>query len=637
MTGAYSGSPVLTAEQRVIVEQPWNARILVTAGPGAGKTHTLVRRLEALLGDEEADLSAGEVLVLSFSRAAVQELRSRIDAHAESARFVRVQTFDSWASTLLRDLGMKSELEGIGFDDRIRLATEVVTAGELDRREGPMPAHILIDEVQDLVGARRELVQAVIEQCEAVAGFTVVGDLAQSVYGFTVDDPASRADEMGRFFAWLRERYEDDLVELALTANFRTEDPEAEVALPFGDRLRALVGEGAAARAGAGALYESLRHLLEERLEFGDFSDEFVRPALQTKESTAVLCERHDQVLYFSGRLHTAGIEHRIRHSPLSRRVPPWVAGLLQATDADTVNRDRYEGLVAALDEREREPASAAWHALRRVAAGSTGSELLDLRRLRRLAADGALPDELTAPEPHPFTVSTIRRAKGLEFDRVLVVEPESAAQLDRGSGSADLPEAARLLYVAMTRPRYGLYRIARPNLWTWRSSAEAGRWYLTGHNLKAKWQRAGIELRDRDVDQQVPPGAGELRADAAQIQRRLRRQNQGTGVTLRLLNELPLADDESPPYGVYLGDEPIGELSITFRQALFRVLEARRGYRISRWPLRITGACVEAVETVMGTQAATVQAGLGPSGVWLAPRLFGMGYFDWNGEEFDG
>lgn len=638
MTDAYTGSPALTTEQRVVVEQPWNARVLVTAGPGAGKTHTLVRRLEALLGDEEADLSAGEVLVLSFSRAAVQELRSRIDAHAESARFVRVQTFDSWAGTVLRDLGMDSALEGTGFDDRIRLATEVVTAGGLDRREAPMPAHILIDEVQDLVGARRELVQAVIEQCEAVAGFTVVGDLAQSVYGFTVEDPLSRADEMGRFFTWLRERYPDDLVELALTANFRTEDPEAELALPFGDRLRALIDGGSAARESAGALYENLRRLLEERLDFGDFGDEFVRPALQTKESTAVLCDHHDQVLHFSGRLHAAGIDHRIRHSPLSRRVPSWVAGVLQATEADTVSRDRYADLVADLDEPEREPALAAWRALRRVAAGGSGRELLDLRRLRRAAADGALPDELTAPEPHPFTISTIRRAKGLEFDRVLIVEPEPAVELGRGSGSVDLPEAARLLYVAMTRPRYGLYRIARPKLWTWRLSAEADRWYLTGRNPRAKWQRAGIELRERDVDLQVPPGTGELRADADEIQRRLRRETHpDADVTLRLLHELPLVGDESPPYGVYLGDTPIGEASTTFRQALYRVLKAWHGYRIARWPLRIAGARVEGVDTVVGTQASTVHAGLGPSGVWLAPRLFGMGHFDWDGEELDG
>ena len=637
MTDAYADSPALTAEQRVVVEQPWNARVLVTAGPGAGKTHTVVRRLEALLRDEEADLEAGEVLVLSFSRAAVQELRSRIDAGVQSARFVRVQTFDSWASSLLRDLGLEHSVEGTGFEDRIRLATEAVLDGGLERRESPMPAHILIDEVQDLVGARRALVQAVLEQCESAAGFTVVGDPAQSVYGFSVLDPAARAEELGRFLVWLRERYSEDLVELALTANFRAEDPEAQLALPFGSRLRGLQRPDVAGGDGAGALYESLRRLLSECLDFGALDDEFVRPALQTQESTAILCERHDQVLYFSGLLHRAGIGHRVQRSPAARTVPAWLAGLFQASDADSLSRDRYEDLVEGLDEAERDSARTAWRALRRVAAGTTGRELLDLRRLRRAVADGALPDELTAPEPHLMTISTVRRAKGLEFDRVLLVEPESAVELARRTGEADLSEAARLLYVAMTRPRYGLYRLARPDLWTSRRSAEADRWYLTGRNLRAKGQRAGMEVRERDVDMSIPPGAGELRADAEKIQRRLRSETRpGADVTLRLLHELQPADDQSPPYGLYIGDDPIGEASETFRRALFHVLEAWRGYEISRWPLGITGVRLEAVETVVGTEAATSHAGLGGTGAWLAPRLCGMGHFDWNEEELD-
>lgn len=629
MTDAYVGTPVLTAEQRAVVEQPWNARVLVTAGPGAGKTHTLVRRLDALLRNEEADLEAGEVLVLSFSRAAVQELRARVDAHTESARLIRVQTFDSWASGLLRDLGMESRMEGTSFEDRIRLATRVVIDGGLRHRETPVPAHILIDEVQDLVAGRRELVQAIIEHCEDVAGFTVVGDLAQSVYGFTVANQVPRSDEVGRFFAWLRERYVDDLVELVLTANFRAEDPEAELALPFGDSLRAVPDEES-----AGALYDTLRRLLVERQQFGDFDDEFVWPALRTKDTTAVLCETHAQVLYFSAQLHAAGIPHRVQHSPITRQTPAWVASLLQATESDTVNRDRYEDLVAGLAEADREPAVAAWRSLRRVAAGRSGLDLLDLRRLRRLVASGALPDELTAPAPHPLIISTTRRAKGLEFDRVLVVEPELAADLDKRSGEADLPEAARLLYVAMTRPRYALYRVSRPSLWTWRKLPDSERWYLTGRNLKAKWQRAGIELLDRDVDREAPPGAGELRADAALIQQRLRSEvRPGEGVTLRLLHDLPLTDDESPPYAIYLGEEPIGEVSEAFRRGLYKVLEAWHGYKITRWPLRITGVCVEGVETVVGTEAATMHAGLGPSGVWLAPHLLGMSRLEWNDE----
>lgn len=627
MSDPYAGSPPLTPSQQAVVDQPWNARVLVTAGPGAGKTHTLVRRLEALLQDEDAELEAGELLVLSFSRAAVRELRTRIDAHAESARFVRVQTFDSWAGTLLRDLGMQAGLEGTDFDDRIRLATAAVRSGGLGERETPMPAHILIDEVQDLVGARRELVQAVLEQCEAVAGFTVVGDPAQSVYGFTVHDRSQRRDEIGHFFGWLRERYPVDLVQLHLRDNFRAKDPEAELALPFGDDVRVLVDDE-----DAGVVYDRLRRTLDDCADFGRFDDDFVLASLANSDTTAVLCETHDQVLYYSGALHTAGISHRVQRSRTSRPAPPWLAPLLEV-DADAVDRNRCLDLVLRDGWIDEGRADLAWRSLRRVAASTRGLDLLDLRRLRRVTAAGNLPDEITAQPPEPLTVSTIRRAKGLEFDRVLIVEVESAAELRRRPDPADLPEAARLLYVAMTRPRYSLYRIGRPALWTWKKSA-AGRWYRTGANPRARAQRSGIEVIDRDVDHGVPGGAGELSADAAAIQRLLRTDARSScPVELRLLHELPLADDESPPYGIYLDDEPIGETSASFRRGLFQVLTAWRGYQISRWPMAVKEVFLDGVETVVGTEAATMHAGLGPSGVWLAPRLVGMGHFDWKGE----
>jgi superfamily I DNA/RNA helicase len=39
----------LTEEQRRIVEAPPAARLLITAGPGTGKTHVLVERLVVLI------------------------------------------------------------------------------------------------------------------------------------------------------------------------------------------------------------------------------------------------------------------------------------------------------------------------------------------------------------------------------------------------------------------------------------------------------------------------------------------------------------------------------------------------------------------------------------------------------------
>ena len=77
-----------------------NAHALVSAAAGTGKTHTLAGRLTRLI--EREGLSAGDdVLVLSFSRAAVAELRRRIGGLAGDARYVGVATFDSFATRIL--------------------------------------------------------------------------------------------------------------------------------------------------------------------------------------------------------------------------------------------------------------------------------------------------------------------------------------------------------------------------------------------------------------------------------------------------------------------------------------------------------------------------------------------------------
>ena len=73
---------------------------LSAAAAGTGKTHTLAGRLTRLI--ERDGLGAGDdVLVLSFSRAAVAELRRRISGLAGDARYVGVATFDSFATRLL--------------------------------------------------------------------------------------------------------------------------------------------------------------------------------------------------------------------------------------------------------------------------------------------------------------------------------------------------------------------------------------------------------------------------------------------------------------------------------------------------------------------------------------------------------
>src|ERR1700730_6689397 len=107
----------LTIRQREVVDAPVDARLLITAGPGTGKTYVLIRRLARLV-TEEGLSAAQEVLALSFSRNAVKNIRDRVMSMAPAVRYIRVSTFDSFASRLLRSEDPEGPWASKGYDER---------------------------------------------------------------------------------------------------------------------------------------------------------------------------------------------------------------------------------------------------------------------------------------------------------------------------------------------------------------------------------------------------------------------------------------------------------------------------------------------------------------------------------------
>ncbi|KND38958.1 UvrD-helicase domain-containing protein [Streptomyces acidiscabies] len=624
MTDAYLDSPPPTDEQRAVVEQPWDARVLVTAGAGAGKTHTLVRRLDALCGheDPEAALEAAEILVLTFSRAAARELRERISRHGERARRVRAQTFDAWAYGVLVQAYPDREWGAASFDERIGAAAEAVGKGALEAGDATPPAHVVIDEVQDLLGVRRELVETLLDRYQDSCGFTVVGDAAQSVYGFQIEDPVERADETGRFFDWLRASYPDDLVELRLTRNFRATTPEARIALPHGPRLQRVDDADEAAE-----LYEELRDLLLDPANgMGDLTDGFVLDGLRNlSETCAILTRDNRQALVVSGLLHEHGVEHRLRRPLEERPVPYWVAELLRRTGATGLAEDRFRSLLAEIPLSYEPNVDALWTVLRR-ATRSAGRGVLDLERLRRLVADGRFPDEAADPEPARIVVSTVHRAKGLEFDRVIVLTPPSVAELrKRYKEELDLPAEARALYVAMTRARQDLYHVAAPELPIVKRAGgrKNGRRYVGGWRA---YDRFGVVAEAGDVCRDTPPGSA---TDAPATQTYLlERVGPGSDVVLRRRHDVPMGEFQSPPYALVHEGREVGEVSERFREELFQVQKVNRTWD-PWWPDEIHGLRVDTLETVPGGVAAGANAGLGDRGVWIVPRITGVGRFE--------
>lgn len=116
-------APALDPEQQQVVDHR-DGPLLVLAGPGTGKTTTIVESVVARLGEgTEPD----SIVVLTFGRRAATELRDRIASRRGGGLLPQVATFHSFAYGLLRAHGGQQEymdpprlLSGAEEDQRIR-------------------------------------------------------------------------------------------------------------------------------------------------------------------------------------------------------------------------------------------------------------------------------------------------------------------------------------------------------------------------------------------------------------------------------------------------------------------------------------------------------------------------------------
>ncbi|MGW7477103.1 UvrD-helicase domain-containing protein [Nonomuraea muscovyensis] len=598
----------LTEAQRRLVEQPADARLLVTAAAGTGKTFTLVKRLVHLI--EEEGLDAADLLVLSFSRAAVREVRNRLLRHRTAATHVEVRTFDSYATWILSELTPDGPWQRQSFDRRIREATKLIKEDPDAVELVGETRHLIVDEVQDLVGDRADLVKALLET--DLDGFTLLGDPAQGIYGFQLDNPQDRMSGAALLYQWLRDRFAGELVEAALTENFRAREPEAEVALPYGPSLGAV-----------DAHFGDIQRRLRTKLLSGDSLgtlDQAAPVLSRLTTPTALLCRANDEALLISRQLHTLGVPHRLQRAAQDRVIPSWVGAVFLELDS----RQPAKAAVQDVLRRHGGDPDEGWDLLQRMNSNRRG-EVLDLTAVRRRLARGDVPDELTQQPPETLVVSTIHRIKGMEFDQVVLVDPGDAPDDD----PVEQAERARLLYVAMTRPRDLLIHmkpLGRVSKGFLRKQSQ-DRWVEVGFK---PGQRLGMEVRAEDVNAEEPAGTLGFQGDAGEIQRYLAaRVLRGDAVALVRTTGVA-ASEGSLEYVVEHEGRGIGVTTAGFSQAMRLLLPGRD----HRPPSAVRDLHVDCVETVVGREAAGMNAGLGWSGVWLRPRIIGLGRFDWDGKQ---
>jgi len=220
----------LNSEQQAAVTAPMGT-LAVVAGPGTGKTKTLVSRIAYLV--EECGVKPGEITAVTFTNQAAAEMRQRLETRLGGKRAIAPMTIGTFhaiclqllgnvhlisrgealtvAADVLREQdgpmspgellqcvsrvknGFSLEAAGLSkalydayclrlrtmnvldFDDLLTEAVQLDTAG---RRAFH---HLLVDEFQDINDLQYRLVQSWSEHGKSLF---VIGDPDQSIYGF---------------------------------------------------------------------------------------------------------------------------------------------------------------------------------------------------------------------------------------------------------------------------------------------------------------------------------------------------------------------------------------------------------------------------------------------------------------------
>lgn len=464
--------PGLSPQQRAVYDAPLDQHLMVVAGPGAGKTHTLLARLVRLVHCE--DVRAGDILVLAFTRAVVSELRYRLQTllgrlgYGTLARGIRVTTFHSFVRATLREFDPSGgELTLDGTDWFEAFEKRLLGNRALRRAVASGYRYVFVDEFQDVRGARYRLLEHLAAGRQTY--LLVVGDDDQSIYDY--ERGADEGDAID-YFRDFKSRFNP--LPFDLTLNYRSAraivDFSQGIVADLAGRLKANhvleavrpaqgVAEWRAAEARLTDLVREARYHLETATERRSQhttvavlartnADVYkTRAHLQSElgDDFSLLIQGEES--RFVDRRDVAEVIDRLREAPptgdltparlldlicyqlASPRIKNWLCGqrpeqheLCYLAEEFVDGADRQ---VSALDfiEYVREMSQ-------------NGNYLRVVARRQAAAADSK----------GRVLLSTIHKVKGIEFPAVILLDSDNKVDSD------EIVQELRVMYVGMTR-----------------------------------------------------------------------------------------------------------------------------------------------------------------------------------------
>lgn len=461
---------MLSKRQKEIIDDHESRCIVVAAGPGSGKTRVLVHKLASLLLLE--DVKHEQLLMLTFSRAAATEFKQRLmQLIGNAAHFVEIKTFHSYCFDLLGRVGNLDEA-----GDVVKQAAEMINNGEVEPNRISKTV-LVIDEAQDMSKDDYALVSALMKANEEMR-VIAVGDDDQNIYEFRGSN--------SRYLYELTQTEHSRFIEM--TENYRSLRHIVDTANDFARNIRQRIKStpiiSMSQEDGEVRIVKHPYEILEKKvymyqpiledvtlLQGSNASKETDASSRKKNETISILTQTNEEAVIMLALLHSHNIKAKLVQSMDGLRF--W-------------NLAEVRYFLKKIDQGIKETKSPIipddiWEATKQLTFQkyATSQALPYLRRslqvfeqtnrakyysdLREFVFESSVEDFCNIPKSD-IVVSTIHKAKGHEFDHVLMLITHPEHPTD---------DILRRYYVGMTRAKRTLTIHTNGNLFDSLKSAQ--------------------------------------------------------------------------------------------------------------------------------------------------------------------
>ena len=618
-----------TTQENIIKAEP-KERSIINAAPGTGKTWTLIEKIIYMLNTEK--VTAEEILVLCFSRSATEIIKNRFVEATTDGRIgdywqnVDVRTFDSFSTYMLVWLQDNNSellpkpfvLEENNYEQRIKIAASVF---EKTKDMLASYKHIIVDEVQDLVGSRAELVIAMLKSLPDTCGFTILGDSCQALYDYlSEEDSTVMSSEKFYekiFSSFINANY------YSLSENRRQNDELRDLSIPYREAI--LNGSLKKCVSVARDLSLNIKYLPIKLNEFNlDVANKY-------RGTLGILTRTNGQALQISAWLQTNGVPHSLKRGVSSQTLGSWIAQIFYDCKNDTIDENEFITLYRAhFPTKSNDVARKHWLALISTQRKSKMRyEISDLLKgLLKNARDSLLYESETNKDC-AITVSNIHRAKGKEFDSIIVLDDviENITNLENKNVFEH-----KVCYVALTRSKEKIEKVQISDLdkqiYITKNEDQSNR--CSKARIRNKKSISHFEVgNDTDLD-------AKSFANDENIQRYIQK-NICSGISLKLI-KCPERTKSYVVYKIVLEENPnavLGYTSKSFARELEKSMQHIMGINCSVYhrvyPNAFCEVYVHDTATYLSTTA-PIPAGaktFGDISIWLGITITGFAKVD--------